>query len=121
MDVEDTAEIPASITVSYSDYERETLHAAEAALGTSVDPFPEGKTVERIQTVRLDPIEDRDPLPTILDAIHTTTREDEEQNLAGRQQSLAGSLLLHPKSVAVGLGYVDPVSFFVTFGQAFKA
>jgi hypothetical protein len=179
---------PASITAAYSPYERATIRDAEAFLGTTVDPVPEGKFIERIDTVRLDPIEDRDPVPTFLDAIHTTTKDDvirhevllrvgdpyrrivadesarnirrfarvsivivtamrgsaddrvrvvvitkdvwsilpdfdfsatsggvesmlvevEETNLAGRQQSLIGSMYLQPKSVAVGLAYVAP-------------
>lgn len=34
--------------------------------------------------------------------------ELEETNLAGRQQSLVGSMFLQPKSVAVGLAYNAP-------------
>lgn len=67
---------PASISVAYSPYERETIRDAEAALGAAIDPDPEGKVIEGIDTVRLDPIEDRDPLPTVVDALHTTTKED---------------------------------------------
>jgi hypothetical protein len=89
---------------------------AEPALGTTVDDAPEGKIVARIDTVRLDPIEARDPLPTVLDTVHTTTEDDvirqevllsvgepyrlEETNLAGRQQSLTAQVFMQPKSPA---------------------
>ena len=161
------------------------MRAAAALLGAGIEAFPEGKTIERIDVVRLDPIEDRDPLPAAFDVVHTTTKEDvvrhemllhvgepyravladesarnlrafaqvsvvivaalegsgpdrvrvvvitkdvwsllpnfdfsvtsggleslllelEETNLAGRQQSLIGRMLLQPESLAVGLAY----------------
>jgi hypothetical protein len=181
-------ETPISATFAYSPYELDAVGAAEAALGTRMDPAPEGKTIERIDTVRLDPIEERDPLPRVLDAVHTTTKEDvllhevlakpgerwstfaadetarnlrtisqlslvlvvpmrgsapdrvrlvvitkdvwslypdfdlavtpgglenlllepKETNLAGRQQTLLGRLVLQPRSWSVGAGYVAP-------------
>ena len=60
---------PASISVAYSPYESETIRNAEVALRAVIDPDPEGNFIERIDTVRLDPIEDRDPLPTIVVAM----------------------------------------------------
>jgi hypothetical protein len=66
---------PASITTAYSPYELEAIHAAERALGATLDPSPEGKIVERIDTIRLDPIEPRDPAPVAIDIVHTTTKE----------------------------------------------
>ena len=69
-------EVPTSITGDYSPYELDAVHAAELLLGAAVDPTPEGKLIERIDTVRLDPIEPRDPAPVVIDALHTTTKED---------------------------------------------
>lgn len=67
---------PVSITGAYSQYELETIRDAERALGAEVDPAPEGKLVEAVETVRLDPVEGRDPAPAALDALHTTTQRD---------------------------------------------
>jgi hypothetical protein len=67
---------PVSITGRYSPYELESIHAVGDALGSEVDPAPEGKIVERVDTVRLDPVERRDPAPVALDVLHTTTKED---------------------------------------------
>ncbi len=70
------ADPPKSVTTEYSRYEREAIEAAEAALGSTIDPSPEGKIVESIETVRLDPIEPRDPAPVALNKVHVTTQED---------------------------------------------
>lgn len=67
---------PASITVAYSRYELAAIHDAETRLGSQVDPTAEGKIIESIETVRLDPIEKRDPAPLALNTIHVTTKED---------------------------------------------
>src|SRR5437588_10856149 len=57
-----------------SPYEEESLrHALDVVHGT-IDPAPEGKLVEAIDVVALEVIEDRDPAPNILNALHTTTR-----------------------------------------------
>ncbi len=66
---------PTSLTGTYSAYEEGAIRAAEARLGRRRDPSPEGKTIERIDFVRLDPIEPRDPLPVALDVLHSTSRE----------------------------------------------
>jgi hypothetical protein len=63
-----------SLTGAYSDYERLAIRDAEKALGARVDPSPEGKTIERIDFVRLDPIDANDPLPSALDHVHTTSK-----------------------------------------------
>jgi hypothetical protein len=68
-----TAE-PRSMTGAYSDYEQKAIGDAERALRTTVEPAPEGKRIERIDFVRLDPIDRNDPLPTAIDVIHTTSR-----------------------------------------------
>jgi hypothetical protein len=65
---------PASVTGHYTDYEEQAIHDAESALGTTVDEHPEGKRIERIVFVRLDPIDPHDPLPPQLDGIHATSR-----------------------------------------------
>jgi len=57
------AQKPTSQTTGYSAYEKETIKRTLEATGDKVDPAPEGKTVERIDIVRLDVLEDRDPVP----------------------------------------------------------
>jgi hypothetical protein len=66
---------PRTIPGRYSPYEQQAIADAEAALGTSLEANPEGKTIERIDFVRLDPIDKNDPLPSALDALHATSRE----------------------------------------------
>ena len=68
-------EPPASITTVYSPYELDAVHAAERSLGSASDPAPEGKLIERIVAIRLDPVEPRDPAPLVIDILHTTTKE----------------------------------------------
>ncbi|MBI4950542.1 MAG: hypothetical protein HY908_00770 [Myxococcales bacterium] len=58
-----------------SGYERETLDAALGERGASVDPEPEGKTIEAVEIAVLDVIEERDPLPDFLNWLHTNTRD----------------------------------------------
>ena len=65
---------PRSLTGAYSDYERQAIRDAEAELGVHLDAAPEGKTIERIDFVRLDPIDRHDALPTAIDVVHTTSR-----------------------------------------------
>jgi hypothetical protein len=65
---------PASIVFDYSPYEWEAIHDAEVVLGSRLDPSPEGKTIERIDFVRLDPIDRHDPLPMSVNVVHTTSR-----------------------------------------------
>lgn len=67
---------PTSVTTVYSAYELVAITKAEQALASTVDPEPEGKIVESIDTLRLDPIEDRDPAPLALNVAHVTTKED---------------------------------------------
>lgn len=54
---------PTSTTTGYSRYEKETIARALAGFGLEVDPAPEGKTIEGVDIVRLDVLEDRDPVP----------------------------------------------------------
>jgi hypothetical protein len=65
---------PSSLTTGYSTYETQAIHDAENALHGQVDPLPEGKPIERIDFVRLDPIDRHDPAPVLLDGVHTTSR-----------------------------------------------
>ena len=58
----------------YSLYEQQTIADVLAARGESLDPNPEGKRVERVEVVRLDVFEPRDPLPQWLNVFHATTR-----------------------------------------------
>lgn len=66
---------PASLTTAYSDYEMVAIHDAEARLGVTLDPSPEGKTIARIDYLRLPPVDPHDPLPAGINAAHATTRE----------------------------------------------
>lgn len=74
-------------TQRWSSYERETIERVARSLHGTVDPAPEGKTIEAIDTVPLEVIEDRDlELPESLlsavglafipdlNALHATTR-----------------------------------------------
>ena len=65
---------PTSLTGRYSGYEEQAIRDAATDLGTGVEPLPEGKTIERIDFVRLDPIDRHDPLPIAIDALHATSR-----------------------------------------------
>lgn len=58
----------------YSAYERQTIDDALRDRGEKVAPNPEGKLVERVDVVRLDVFEPRDPLPQWLNIFHATTR-----------------------------------------------
>src|SRR5262249_30107933 len=71
---------PAEDHKTLSPYEQDTIrHVLARRPGDVVDPRPEGKTIERIDIVALEVLEDRDPLPTfaknILNFFHATTRE----------------------------------------------
>jgi hypothetical protein len=65
---------PESLTYRYSEYEELAIHDASLALGAAVDPSPEGKTISKIDFVRLDPIDAHDALPASVDVVHTTSR-----------------------------------------------
>lgn len=72
---------PVSRTTEYSPYEREAIQGALKSLELEVDPSPEGKIIERIDTVRLEVFEKRDPVPDALglrkfaNSLHVTTRD----------------------------------------------
>ncbi|HSN98755.1 MAG TPA: BamA/TamA family outer membrane protein [Candidatus Nanopelagicales bacterium] len=58
----------------YSEYEQETIRRVLARLGTTIDPEPEGKTIEAIEILPIEVIEDRDPAPGFLNWFHTTSQ-----------------------------------------------
>ena len=62
---------PTSRSSGYSDYEKETITRALAATGEKIDPAPEGKIIEGIETMRLEVLEDRDPVPESIIGIKT--------------------------------------------------
>lgn len=66
---------PHSTVGGYSAYEKESIVAAQKALGVRLDSAPEGKVIERIDILRLEVIENRDPAPEFLNRFHTTSRE----------------------------------------------
>ncbi|AKV01016.1 Outer membrane protein assembly factor YaeT precursor [Labilithrix luteola] len=63
------AQKPTSQTTEYSPYEKETIRRALKGTGLEVDPSPEGKVIERIDTTRIEVLEDRDPGPELLKPI----------------------------------------------------
>jgi hypothetical protein len=68
---------PVSKAFGYSPYERETIQMVTKKLGAAIEPSPEGKIIESIDTERLDVFEKRDFLPNFLlfvNALHATTR-----------------------------------------------
>jgi len=65
---------PQSLTGAYSPYEQQAIGEVEQELGARIDPSPEGKLIESIEFVRLDPIDRHDPLPAAIDVVHTTSR-----------------------------------------------
>jgi hypothetical protein len=67
--------VPHSLTFRYSPYEQQAIAIAAKQLDGQIDDEPEGKRIESIELLRLDPIEPRDPLPSWLNAVHARTRE----------------------------------------------
>lgn len=65
---------PVSITTHYSPYEEQAIHDAEGALQTRTDPSPDGKRIERIDFVRIDPIDSHDPAPMAMNRVHVTSK-----------------------------------------------
>lgn len=65
---------PSTKKFKYSPYEQYSVDAALRDLHLEVEPDPEGKIVESIQSVRLEVFEKRDPVPGFLNVFHTVTR-----------------------------------------------
>jgi hypothetical protein len=60
----------------YSPYETATVHRVLDERGGAIELTPQGKTIEAIDVVTLDVIEDRDPAPRFLNWFHATSRHD---------------------------------------------
>ena len=72
------AQTPTSQAFGYSPYERETIAMVAKKRHAEIDPAPEGKIIESIETDRLDVFEPRDFLPRVLlfvNVFHATTRD----------------------------------------------
>jgi outer membrane protein assembly factor BamA len=68
---------PRTLATRYSPYELYSIREAKRALKTEIDFEPEGKFIERVEMLRLEVIEERDPVSDvmgILNFFHTTTR-----------------------------------------------
>lgn len=59
----DLADAPTAGKQTLSPYEQETLSIAQKKLHFEIDPSPEGKTIEGVDVVRLEVVEERDPVP----------------------------------------------------------
>jgi len=66
---------PVTKSFGYSPYEKDTIEEALRELNVRVDPAPEGKIVEDVQTYRIDVFEKRDPIPRFVNVFHALTRE----------------------------------------------
>ncbi len=75
---------PTSRSFEYSAYEKETIARALAATGLQLEAAPEGRTIEGIETLRLEVLEDRDPVPDdiigiparkLLNSLHYVSRD----------------------------------------------
>ncbi len=56
-----------------SEFERETMVAALEASQGELDPEPEGKQIESIEVITLEVLDERDPVPDFVNALHSTT------------------------------------------------
>jgi len=65
---------PRSLSGGYSGYELEVIRQAEQSFESRIDPDPEGKRIEGVEWVGLDPIEPRDPVPGALNVLHVRTQ-----------------------------------------------
>jgi len=63
------AQKPTSQATEYSPYEREAIRDALKERGVHIDPAPEGKTIGKIDLVRLEVLEPRDPGPELLQPV----------------------------------------------------
>jgi hypothetical protein len=59
----------------HSRYELDILATELEQRGAAVDPKPEGKTIRRIEFVRLEVFDERDPMPDFVNVFHVTSRE----------------------------------------------
>ncbi|HEY2510846.1 MAG TPA: hypothetical protein VGI39_08320, partial [Polyangiaceae bacterium] len=70
----DEAPPPTLRAAEFSPYEQTEITNALARLKQTVEPSPEGKTVEGIDIVTLDVIEPTDPVPSFINVFHVTTK-----------------------------------------------
>ncbi len=73
---------PVSRVGKYSAYEQASIDDASHDARAPVDPYPEGKVIESIETVRLEVVEERDPIPNrtkvirnFLNSLHATSKD----------------------------------------------
>jgi hypothetical protein len=66
---------PKSLTYDYSPYEQETIDITLERLGAQIDPEPEGKIVEKVEIITLEVIEERDPVPRVLNVFHVVSQK----------------------------------------------
>lgn len=67
---------PSSAQVAdYSALEQSVIAQKLSERGLQSDPAPEGKRIESVDIVTLDVFDDRDPVPDLVNILHTTTRE----------------------------------------------
>ena len=59
----------------YSPFEKDTIAQALEDVGGTVEPEPEGKLIEKIEIVRLEVFDDRDPVPDFFNVFHVTSRD----------------------------------------------
>src|SRR5690349_10983681 len=59
----------------HSRSELDILASELEARSAAVDPKPEGKTISRIELVRLEVFDERDPMPDFVNVFHVTSRE----------------------------------------------
>ncbi|HEX4516762.1 MAG TPA: hypothetical protein VH054_24610, partial [Polyangiaceae bacterium] len=59
-------DVPKSTKFGYSPYERESIAMVVKKVGGEIDPSPEGKLIESIDTERFEVFEKRDFLPGFL-------------------------------------------------------
>src|SRR5258706_375260 len=78
---------PQSLKGAYSEYETVALDDAERLLDARVDAAPEGKIIERIDFVRIDPI---------------------ETNISGLHQEARARFVLEPEALTFGATYAIP-------------
>lgn len=59
----------------YSALERSVIEQKLAEHGLSLEPAPEGKSIEDIEIITLDVFDERDPMPDFVNVLHATTNE----------------------------------------------
>jgi hypothetical protein len=65
---------PTSTTHEYSSYEKESIRIALERTHREIEKEPEGKHIEGWDVVTLDVFEERDPIPTLFNVFHWTSK-----------------------------------------------